>query len=236
MSVLSNPRRSSRLAAGVGLIGFSALLPIEDRVDPGGDSFYDAAVAHPGQLTASSLILLASAILTVPAITGLIHQAHGRGAVLARIGGFFALLGAFGHAGLAVVYLAMRSLAGGDPVEMAGFEERLNADIATGIVVIVLLLSFGVGLTLLAWAAMRAGLIGWWAPTVITAVVLAHAVLPEDLPPVIPFTALIAIAVVFGLLGLRALAMTDAEWSPSPSVESAMRVGVAHAGSAAATQ
>ncbi len=194
-------------------------------------------MAHSGQLTASALILLASAILTVPAITGIIHQASRRGAVLARLGGFFTLLGALGHTALATVYLVMRSLAGGDAVEMAAFEERLNADVAIGMVATVLLLSFGVGLTLLAWAAMRAGQIGWWGPTVITAVVLAHAALPEDLPPVIPFTALIAIAVVFGLLGVRALTMSDAEWSPSPAVESAVRVGAdTHAPSPEAAQ
>ena len=238
MSILSDPRRSSRLAAGIGLIGFSALLPIEDRVDPtSGVSFHDAAVAHPGLLTVSALTLLGSAILTVPAITGIIHQANARGAVLARLGGFFTLLGALGHTALATVYLVMRSLAGGDPVEMAGFEERLNADVPIGVVASVLLLSFGVGLTLLAWAAMRAGLIGWGAPPVITAVVLAHAALPEDLPPVIPFTALIAIAVVFGLLGLRALTMSDAEAGPSPVAEMAMRAGApAHAPSPEAAQ
>lgn len=228
MSVLSDPRRSSRIAAGVGLIGFSALLPIEDRIDPtSGVSFYDAAVTHPGLLTASALTLLGSAILTVPAITAIIHQASDRGAVLARLGGFFTLLGALGHTALAVVYLMMRSLAGGDPTEMAAFEERLNADIPTGIVAMVLLLSFGIGIALLAWAATRAGLIGWWAPTLVTAVVVAHAALPEDLPPIVPFSALTAIAVVFGLLGLRALVMSDSEWSPSPSDDSETRVAAA---------
>jgi hypothetical protein len=225
MSVLSDPRRSGRLAAGIGLIGFSVLLLAEDRLDPtGGVSFYDAAVAHPGLLTASALTLLGSAVLTVPAIAGIIHQARDRGAVLARLGGFFALLGALGHTALAVLYLAMRSLAGGDPAQMAAFEDRLNADTAIGIVGMVLLGSFGVGISLLAWAAWRAGLIGWWGPAVVTAVVFAHAVLPDDLPPVVPFTALTALAAVFGFLGLRALAMPDGEWSRSPSVDNATQL------------
>lgn len=220
MSVLSDTRRSGRLAAGIGLIGFSVLLPVEDRLDPtSGVSFYQAAVAHRGLLTASALTLLASAVLTVPAIVGIIHQARDRGAVLARLGGFFTLLGALGHTALAVIYLVMRSLAGGDPTQMAAFENRLDADTATGVIGMTLLLSFGVGLTLLAWAAWRAGLIGWWAPAAVTAVVLAHAVLPDDLPAVVPFTALTAIATVFGVLGLRALAMPDAEWGPFPSVD-----------------
>jgi hypothetical protein len=199
-------RRIDRLAAGVGLIGFSTLALIEDRLDPtSGVSFYEAATAHPGLLTASALTLLCSAVLTVPAIAGIVFQARDRGAVLARVGGFFALLGALGHTALAVIYLMMRSFAGGDHAQMVAFEDRLNADTSIGIIGTVLLLSFGVGIALLAWAAWRAGLIGWWAPAVVLAVVLAHGILPDDLPPVVPFTALAAIAAVFGLLGVRLL-------------------------------
>jgi hypothetical protein len=197
---------ADRLAAGVGLIGFSTLIVVEDRLDPTtGVSFYEAATGHPGLLTASALTLLGSAVLTVPAIAGIVAHTNDRGAVLARVGGFFALLGALGHTALAVIYLMMRSLAGGDQQQMTAFESRLNGDTAIGIVGTVLLLSFGVGIALLAWAAWRADLIGWWAPAIVTAVVLAHGVLPDDLPPVIPFTALTAIAVVFGWLGVRLL-------------------------------
>jgi hypothetical protein len=218
MSVLSNARRTRRLAAGIGLLGFGTLLIAEDRLDPtGGITFYEAAVDHPGLLTASALTLLGSAVLTVPAIGGIIHQARDRGATLAHLGGFFTLLGALGHTALAVLYLFMRSLAGGDPAQMAAFENRFNTDTTIGVVGLVLLFSFGVGITLLAWSAWRAGLIGWWAPAVVTTVVLAHAVLPEDLPAAVPFIGLTAIATVFGLLGLRALAMPDAEWTAVPA-------------------
>jgi hypothetical protein len=210
-------RRSDRLAAGTGLIGFSSLLLVEDRLDPtSGVSFYEAATAHPGLLTASALTLLGSAVLTIPAIAGIVSQTPDRGAVLARIGGFFTVLGALGHGALALMYLMMRSLAGGDRTQMAAFENRLNADTTVGIVGMVLLLSFGVGIALLAWAAWRAGLIGWWAPAVVTAVVLAHAVLPDDVPPVVPVIALAAIAAVFGSIGVRILGMSDAEWNPVP--------------------
>ena len=52
-------------------------------------------------------------------------------------------------------------------------------------------------------------MIGWWGPAVVTAVVVAHGVLPDDLPPVIPFTALAALAAVFGRLGVRLLTTPD---------------------------
>ena len=208
---------TDRRIAGVGLIGFSALLLVEDRLDPtSGVSFYEAATTHPGLLTASALSLLGSAVLTVPAIAGIVASARDRGAVLARVGGFFALLGALGHTALAMAYLMMRSLAGGDRSQMVAFEDRINADTSLGIIATVMLLSFGVGLALLAWAAWRADLIGWWGPAVVTAVVVAHAVLPDDLPPVIPFTALAALAAVFGRLGVRLLTTPAGERSPAP--------------------
>ena len=115
-----------------------------------------------------------------------------------------------------MAYLMMRSLAGGDRSQMVAFEDRINADTSLGIIATVMLLSFGVGLALLAWAAWRADLIGWWGPAVVTAVVVAHAVLPDDLPPVIPFTALAALAAVFGRLGVRLLTTPAGERSPAP--------------------
>ena len=48
--------------------------------------------------------------------------------------------------------------------------------------------------------------------TTITAVVVAHIVLPEDLPSAVPAIALGLIAVVFGWLGVRTTRLSDAEW------------------------
>jgi hypothetical protein len=210
MTILSDPRRSRRVTAGLGLIGFSVLLVAEDLVDAGGGSFYDTAVGHPDLMTASALILLVSAALTVPAIGAIIHQARGRGSLTAHLGGLFALLGALGHVCLTTVNLVMRSLAGGDPAQMRALEQRLDADP-------VLLTSFGVGLALLAFAAWRAGLIGWWAPAAVTAVVLVHAVLPDDPPAALSLTALSVVALVYGRLGVRTLRLSDADWDPAPT-------------------
>jgi hypothetical protein len=214
MSVFSDPRRVRRVTSGLGLIGFSALLVVQGPLDPAGDAgFYETSVGHPGLMTASALVLLASAVFNVPAIGAIIHQARDRGSLLAHLGGLFALLGALGHVGLATVGLIMRSMAGGDPAQMRGFEDRLDGDPAL-LVFTVLLTSFGVGLALLAWAAWRAGLIGWWAPALITAAVLAHNVLPDDPPAAFSFTAIGAIAVVFGWLGIRTLRLSDTDWDP----------------------
>lgn len=212
-------RRPRRVAAGLGLLGFGLTLVAQDPLDPTAPGFYAAAVSSPGLLAASALILVASAALTVPAICAIIHQARDRGALLAFLGGSLTLLGALGHAALGTVCLVMRSLAGGEPAQMRAFEERLDADPAV-VLVFVLLVSFGPGLALLAFAAWRAGLIGWWGPAAVTAVAVLHAVLPDDPPRAVSLAGLAVIAVVFGRLGVRTLALTDEDWDPS-------RVGVA---------
>jgi hypothetical protein len=140
------------------------------------------------------------------------HIVLDRGALVADIGAVFAALGALGHAALGIIYLIMRSLGGGDATAMRTFEERFNSDVPVGVVGLTLLLSFGIGIALLAWAAWRAGIIGVWGPAVITAVVVAHNVLPEDLPSVVPATALGLIAVVYGWFGVRTTRLSDAEW------------------------
>ena len=206
-------RRIRRIATGFGMIGFSALLIPQGIVDPtDASSFRDASVHQPVALYVSGLLLLASALLTFPAICGILHQARDRGALVADIGAGFAALGALGHAALGIIYLIMRSMGDGDAAAMIAFEERFNSDVPVGVVGLTLLLSFGIGIALLAWAAWRAGLIGVWGPVVITAVVVAHMVLPDDLPSVVPTIALGMIAVVFGWLGVRTTRLSDAEW------------------------
>lgn len=156
MSTLSDTRRIRRTTCGIGLLGFGALLVVQAPLDPTDDTtFYDAALAHPGLLTASALTLLGSAVLTVPAIAAIVHQARDRGSLVAGLGGLFTLLGALGHTALAVIYLLMRSLAGGDPAQMMAFEDRFSSDPATGVVGLVLLTSFG--LASRCWPGRRGG-------------------------------------------------------------------------------
>jgi len=116
-----------------------------------------------------------------------------------------------------MIYLLMRSTAGGDPAAMLAFEERFDSDDALTAVGLVLLVSFGVGLALLAWAAWRAGIVGLWGPVLITAVVVAHNVLPEDLPALVSVVAIGVITAVFGWIGVRTIGLSDDEWEARPA-------------------
>ena len=157
----------------------------------------------------------------VPAVAGILHQARDRGAGLANLAAVVGVLGGFGHAAIAMFYLVTLALAGGDRTQMVAYVERLNATPVLGAVAFPLILCFALAVLAMAWAAWRAGLIGWWAPAVVTTLVLVHELLPES-PQAVELGSMIALTVIFGHLGLRIVRMTDAQWGgvprPAPSV------------------
>ena len=215
----STSRRLRRLTAGAALILFPTVLIPQAIVDPAeggtGEVMYRAATEHSAALTASAVLLIVSGVLMAPAAAGVLHQARDRGAGLADAGAVFAVLGGFGHFGIALYYIVALSLAGGEKTEMISFVDRLNESAVLGAVAFPLILCFGIGVALLPWAAWRAGAVGLWAPAVSTVAVVVAQGLPftNDL---IVLTTLCALAVVFGHLGVRVLRMTDAEWDGVP--------------------
>ena len=217
MSSPSSPaRRLRRLTCGTALVLFPALLVVEGATDPAGGGsggvFWTAATRHAGALTVSALLLVASGILMAPAIAGLLHQARDRGAALTDAGAVMGALGGAGHIGLGVLYVFMLSLKGGDRSQMTAYADRLGANPVVTAVFFPFLLLFGLSLVALSWGAWRAGLIGIWGPVVTTVVVVAHAVLPDGIPAV-EWAGLLALAAVFGYLGIRVLRMADTEWA-----------------------
>jgi hypothetical protein len=218
----STARRLRRYTIGAALILFPALLVAQVPLDPGGgdtgEAVYTAAAQHRTALSVSAVLLLISAVLMAPAVAGILHQARDRGAALANVAAVLAALGAFGHAALAMYTLFTLPLAGGDRAQMAAYAERIDATPVINAVVFPLILCFALAVLTMAWAAWRAGLVGLWAPAVVTILVLAHLLLPES-TFVVDLVSMVGLTVVFGYLGLRVLRMTDAEWSGIRHVE-----------------
>ena len=212
-------RRLRRVTAGSSLILFPAVLIPQALIDPAeggtGEVMYRAATEQSTALTASAVLLIVSGVLMAPAAAGVLHQARDRGAGLANTGAVFAVLGGFGHFGIAMFYVLSLSLAGGDEGEMIAFVDRLNQSAALGAIAFPLILCFGLGAVLLPWAAWRAGAVGLWAPAVATAAVVVGQGLPvsNDVTVLATLTGLVA---VFGYLGVGVLRMTDAEWDGVP--------------------
>lgn len=216
MSVTPSPaRRLRRYTAGAALVLFPALLVPEALVDPAeggtGEVMYRAATESAGALTLSAVLLIASAVLMAPAAGGLLHQARDRGAAITNVGAVLALLGGFGHFGIAMFYLVSLPLAGGDRDQMIDFIDRLNANAAIGAITFPLILCFGLAVAVLPWGAWRAGAVHWWVPALATAAVVAETVLPFQ-NTVVATAVLLAATVAYTALGVKVLRMTDAEW------------------------
>lgn len=217
----STARRLRRYTAGAALILFPALLVVQAPIDPAtggtGEVMFTAATEHRGALTASALLLIVSGMLMVPAVLGIVRQARDRGAGLANLGAVLGVLGAFGHFAIALFYIVALALPGGDRAEMVAYVDRLNASPVLGAVVFPLILCFGLGVVVVAWAAWRAGLVGIWGPASVTAVVLVHNLLPFQPPTVLTVVLLVVLTVVFGHLGVRILRTGDAAWDGAPA-------------------
>ncbi len=215
--------RIRRYAAATSLIAFPGLLVVEAVLDPAsggtGEVMLTAATNHSGALVACALSLMLSGMLMVPAAGGLLHQARDRGAALTNLAAALGVLGGFGHFAIGMFYLVTLALPGGDQNEMISYIERLNNTPALGAIVFPLILSFALGVVALAWAAWRTGLIGWWGPSGVTAVVILHEALPDSLPS-IEIAGLGVLAVVFGYLGIRMVRLSDAEWGSVPEARS----------------
>jgi hypothetical protein len=208
-------RRLRRVVSGASLILFSAVFIPQALIDPAeggtGEVMYRAATEQSVALTSSAVLLIFSGVLMAPAAAGVLHQARDRGAGLANAGAALAVLGGFGHFGIALYYIVSLSLAGGDEAEMIAFIDRLNESAVLGFVAFPLILCFGLGVALLPWAAWRAGAVGVWAPVLATAAVLVGQGLPFSNALTV-LTTVAALVVVFGYLGVRVLRMTDGEW------------------------
>lgn len=207
--------RVRQYGTAASLVLFPALLVPQGLIDPAeggtGEVMYTAATTQATALLASALLLMVSGVLMIPAVTGLVHQARDRGAGLATLAAVLGVLGGFGHFGIGMFYVVALALPGGDRTEMVAYIERLNASPALAAIAFPLITCFGLGVLAMAWAAWRTGLLGWWGPVLVTLVVLLHFVLPVVIPAIQVGT-LVALAVVFGYLGIRVARMSDAEW------------------------
>jgi hypothetical protein len=204
-----------RYTAGAALVLFPALLVPQTLLDPtedgSGAPMYRAATESAGALTVSAVLLIASAVLMAPAAGGVLHQARDRGAGISNAGAVLAVLGGFGHFGIAMFYLVSLSLAGGDRAGMVAFVERLNASAAIGVIAFPLILCFGLAVAVLPWGAWRAGTVHWWVPALATTAVVAEAVLPFQ-NTVVATAILLAAAVAYTALGVTVLRTGDAAW------------------------
>ena len=220
MLSLSDPISFRKAVAGVSLIGFSlagliSCLPdANEGTGTKGAQLQAIAAAHHSGIWLSGLIFMLSAILTVPALGGMLHLLRHRGVAAGHIGAVFLLLGAFGHMGYGTWQLMVSRVPGGtDPAAMAAYLDR--ASVIQG-VLLPLLFAVVIGLVLMTIALRRSGFAPLWVPVAAVAVTLfelgsnATALSNSKWTPVVTWA---IVAITFGYLGIRVLAMSRDAWA-----------------------
>jgi hypothetical protein len=210
----------SKIIAGLCLIGFplagviSSLIDANEGTGMSGADLYQIAVAHHDAIMAAALIFMVSAVLTVPAVFGLLRLARGRGSIATQLGAALVVIGAFGHMGFAVWQMMLAKVpTDTDSAAMIAFLDRTA--VVTN-VLLPMLIAIAAGLVLLAFGLYRARFAPAWVPAVIAAAVVAELALDSTsvgdskwLPVVIWAMGFIA----YGYLGALVLRLTDEEWS-----------------------
>lgn len=204
-----------RRLSGLTLIAAPNLLLISEVVSPdlgddGGESLAVMA-AQPGRLTAWIWLGIASAILLIPAVFGLVHLLRRRGGVVGGVGAALAVVGAVGYAVHQALFLQLPALLDGDRAEMAALYERQGESAVFAVVTFLLFLApLLFGLLLLGIGLYRGGVAPLWP-----AIAIGLAILPSAVP--LPFDSGYAsfVLLIAGMAGYArvVLGTTDEQWA-----------------------
>jgi hypothetical protein len=175
---------NSTMLAIAALVGAMVADLAETLVDPANSGnatkIYDAALGHHGLMVLSAGLLLASSVLIVPGVYGVVRSLGGRARWLGRAARAFALLGAIGHGALAGVYPMWASIPGDGATraQLIHVIERLN-DSPSLVLIFPLFIAFPVALLATFGAAVKAGRAPKWvlgAAAAALALAIAHLI------------------------------------------------------------
>lgn len=217
-------RLNTTMLAIAALVGAMAADLAETIVDPANSGnatrIYDAALAHHGRMVLCAGLLLASSVLIVPGVNGLVGSLDGRAVWPGRVAKTFALLGAIGHGALAGVYLMWASIPGDGATraQLIHVIERLN-DSPSLVLIFPLFIAFPVALLATFGAAVRAGRAPKWvlgAAAAALALAIAHPV-SDRFSTSAALVCLIVAAVGVSTRGQRTSGATGLSPSPAAS-------------------
>lgn len=156
---------------------------VEDLIDPTGDGsatkVFDAASNHHGRMIVSAIALLATSVLVVPAVFGLVRTLEDRGRRIGRVAAGLALLGSMGHAALATMYVIWAALpsAGASREQLIAAIDRIHDSGWLGLL-LPLIVAFPLSLVTLFVALVRGRVAPRWVLAPVLAAPVAAAVGP----------------------------------------------------------
>lgn len=225
MLKISDAAHFRRVVAGLCLVAAPLLFAAAEILTPqpsGAAAAQLAAFApHRDQLLAGVLCGLASSMLFVPALFGLLHRIRDRGVVYAHVAAAMILYGLVTGAalgGINVMFWVMTK-PGMNRGAMVGLLNGLqHGSAALGAPLLAGHYLFALGIVLLGIAAWRAHLVPRWAAILVALFPVADVALS----PAGDVSSLVSDAIGiagFAALGLRLLATPDREWDTAPAAD-----------------
>jgi hypothetical protein len=211
---LKDPDTFRRRVAGAALIGAPVTLLASEALGPHGAGsnaeLLDVVAADQTGFVVSTLLLLISTILFLPAVMGVVHLVRDRAPLAGHVAGAAGILGALGHMAYVTYALIVAEMAdGGERPQMVALLDDLDQGLA--IVVAPLIMSFAPAILLMAIALYRARVAPRWAMLAAVAAVVVEAGAPTGtLAAAVIKQALVVVA--FCPVGVSVLRMTDKQW------------------------
>ncbi len=223
-----------RTLAGISLAAAPLVLGLALLLHPGEGAagLVQTAAEQPGRVEGANLLIVLSSMLFVPALVGLLRVIRGRGVVLAHVGVGLALIGVIGHAVWAGFQILLVGIlqSGIQPEQLSTLAGNGPPNAGSIVILLSFLAGFLLGLIFIAASLWRSRIVPRWAAVCI-ALVPFFDFLPTDNKAL--FLIGPALAVVgFGTIGLKLLAMSDADWA-SGRASSADAVGAEQVGASA---
>jgi hypothetical protein len=210
-----------RTLAGLCLITASLTLGAADliRISVEGDAQgtrdqFDHIAASPGVWQVATVLNMLGIVLFVPAVLGLLHLLHHRGAVLGHIGGGLLLIGLLGFAAHNAGYygtLGAVSAPGIDQEQMIRFWQAAETVPGNLVSLLMFLIGYVLGMVLLGVGLFWARVVPRWTAALIVLYVVGFLFAEESL-----LLALISWMLLFvglGTIGFMLLRQSDADWA-----------------------
>jgi hypothetical protein len=210
-----------RTLAGLCLITASLALGAADliRISVEGDAQgtrdqFDHIAASPGVWQVATVLNMLGIVLFVPAVLGLLHLLHHRGAVLGHIGGGLLLIGLLGFAAHNAGYygtLGAVSAPGIDQEQMIRFWQAAETVPGNVVSLLMFLIGYVLGMVLLGVGLFWARVVPRWTAALIVLYVVGFLFAEESL-----LLALISWMLLFvglGTIGFMLLRQSDADWA-----------------------
>lgn len=196
-------------------LGAAELLRISVEGDAQGtrDQFENIA-ASPGAWQVATVLNMLGIVLFVPAVLGLLHLLHHRGAVLGHIGGGLFLIGLLGFAAHNAGYygtLGAVSAPGIDQEQMIRFWQASETVPGNLVWLLMFLIGYVLGMVLLGVGLFWARVVPRWTAALIVLYVVGFVFAAESL--LITLISWMLLFVGLGTIGFMLLRQSDANWA-----------------------